>query len=127
MFTFPHVAFEVYSRIVICSPYLLVKRAQKLRKETGDERYWAPLEKRKFTVVQRLEQTIARPFKIFFREPMLIAVTMYMSVRLSVALALNNQTNVASLSSCTVAFTSCSRRTPSSSVKVTASIPVFPG
>ena len=67
----------------LSSPYLLVQRAKKMRKETGDDRYWAPLEKRKFTLTQRLEQTIARPFKVFFREPMLIAVTMYMSVSAS--------------------------------------------
>ena len=65
-----------------CRPYLLVKRAQKLRKETGDDRYWAPLEKKKLSFKQRLEVILLRPFKIFFREPMLIAVTIYMSVSL---------------------------------------------
>lgn len=62
------------------SPALLVRRAQKLRKETGDDRWWAPLERKKLTVGQRIEETLARPFKIFFREPMLIAITLYMSV-----------------------------------------------
>lgn len=57
-----------------------MKRAQKLRKETGDDRWWAPLEKKKLTLGQRIEETLARPFKIFFREPMLIAITLYMSV-----------------------------------------------
>lgn len=61
------------------TPYLLVQRAKKLRKETGDNRWWAPLERRKYTFAQRVEQTLLRPWKIFFREPMLIAVTMYMS------------------------------------------------
>ena len=63
-------------------PYLLVKRAQKLRKETGDDRWWAPMEKKKMTLAKRAEEIVARPFKIFFREPMLIAVTLYMSVSL---------------------------------------------
>lgn len=63
-------------------PYLLVKRAQKLRKETGDERWWAPMEKKKVAFAKRAEEIVARPFKIFFREPMLIAVTLYMSVSL---------------------------------------------
>ncbi|OBZ73285.1 hypothetical protein A0H81_07031 [Grifola frondosa] len=31
-------------------PILLVKRAEKMRKETGDDRYWAPLERKKMTV-----------------------------------------------------------------------------
>ncbi|KAL0951355.1 hypothetical protein HGRIS_008059 [Hohenbuehelia grisea] len=60
-------------------PILLVRKARRLRKETGDERYWAPLEKQSRTVAQTLEHTLARPFKILFREPMLIAITLYMS------------------------------------------------
>jgi hypothetical protein len=62
------------------SPAILVKRAQRLRKETGDENYWAPLEKKKLTFGQRVEQTLARPFVVFFSEPMLIALTVFMSV-----------------------------------------------
>ncbi|KAF7792538.1 hypothetical protein EIP86_003579 [Pleurotus ostreatoroseus] len=61
------------------TPALLVKRAKKLRKTTGDQRWWAPLEQSKLSFGQRVESTIARPFKIFFLEPMLIAVTLYMS------------------------------------------------
>ena len=57
-----------------------MQRAKKIRKETGDNRYWAPLERKKLTFAQRIEQTLLRPFKIFFKEPMLIAVTLYMSV-----------------------------------------------
>ncbi|KAF7799242.1 hypothetical protein EIP86_010474 [Pleurotus ostreatoroseus] len=61
-------------------PMLLVKRAEKLRKETGDNRWWAPFERRpKMTASQRVEAILARPFKVFFTEPMLIAITVYMS------------------------------------------------
>ena len=57
-----------------------MKRAKKLRKETGDNQYWAPLEKSKMTVSARLKHILGRPFIVLFREPMLIAITLYMSV-----------------------------------------------
>ncbi|KAI0094961.1 MFS general substrate transporter [Irpex rosettiformis] len=61
------------------TPILVVKRAQKLRKETGDQNYWAPLERKKLTIVQRLEEVVARPFKVLFAEPMLMALSLFMS------------------------------------------------
>ncbi|KAI0776897.1 MFS general substrate transporter [Trametes elegans] len=60
-------------------PILLVKRAQKLRKETGDDRYWAPLERNKKTFGQHVKHVLGRPFLVLAREPMLIAITLYMS------------------------------------------------
>ncbi|KAI0324201.1 MFS general substrate transporter [Cubamyces sp. BRFM 1775] len=60
-------------------PVLLVKRAQRLRKETGDDRYWAPLERNKMALGQRLKHVLGRPFIVLAREPMLIAITLYMS------------------------------------------------
>lgn len=62
------------------SPILLVERAKKMRKETGDDRWWAPFERTEISLKKRVENIVARPFKIFFREPMLIAITFYMSV-----------------------------------------------
>jgi len=60
-------------------PVLLAKKAERLRKETGDLRYYAPMEKQKLTLTQRLEHVLAKPFLILVREPMLIAITAYMS------------------------------------------------
>ncbi|RPD64093.1 MFS general substrate transporter [Lentinus tigrinus ALCF2SS1-7] len=60
-------------------PVLLVRRAEKLRKETGDNRFWAPLERNKKTFGQHVKHVLARPFLILAREPMLIAITLYMS------------------------------------------------
>ncbi|KAI8976291.1 MFS general substrate transporter [Trametes punicea] len=60
-------------------PVLLVRRAKRLRKETGDNRYWAPLERNKMPFGQRLKHILGRPFIILALEPMLIAVTLYMS------------------------------------------------
>ncbi|KAI0755190.1 MFS general substrate transporter [Daedaleopsis nitida] len=60
-------------------PVLLVRRAKKIRKETGDDRYWAPLERNKMAIGQRLKHIFGRPFVILFREPMLMVITLYMS------------------------------------------------
>ncbi|OCH89033.1 MFS general substrate transporter [Obba rivulosa] len=60
-------------------PVLLVRRAQKRRKETGEERWWAPMEKQKLTFSQHMQRILARPFQVLFQEPMLIAITVYMS------------------------------------------------
>lgn len=63
------------------SPILLVKKARRLRKETGDNRYHAPLEDEgQMTIFRRLRHIMARCFIVFVQEPMLIAVTIYMSV-----------------------------------------------
>ncbi|KAI0674023.1 MFS general substrate transporter [Trametes maxima] len=61
------------------APTILVKRAKRLRKETGDSRYWAPLERNNMTTSQKVKHILARPFVILFREPMLIVITVYMS------------------------------------------------
>ncbi|EIW63711.1 MFS general substrate transporter [Trametes versicolor FP-101664 SS1] len=61
------------------APAILVKRAQRLRKETGDDRYWAPLERNTMTWAQRTKHVLGRPFIILFREPMLLVITLYMS------------------------------------------------
>lgn len=61
-------------------PVLLARKAQRIRKETGDERYYAPIEARNVPIGRRLYNILAMPFKILFLEPMLIAITVYMSV-----------------------------------------------
>ncbi|KAG1841538.1 MFS general substrate transporter [Suillus subalutaceus] len=62
------------------APIVLLHRAKQLRLETGDERYHAPLELvQQKQLHKRLEDSLARPFKILICEPMLIAVTAYMS------------------------------------------------
>ncbi|KAJ7932520.1 major facilitator superfamily domain-containing protein [Mycena leptocephala] len=60
-------------------PVLLVRMAKKKREETGDAGFCAPMEKIKLTALQRAENVLARPFKILFLEPMLLAITVYMS------------------------------------------------
>lgn len=50
-----------------------------MRKDTGDDNYYAPIEKVTMTFAKRLETILVRPFKMFFLEPMLFAITIYMS------------------------------------------------
>ncbi len=61
-------------------PILLIQKAKKMRKETGDNNYYAPMERETKTLTQQIENVLARPFKILVQEPMLIASTAYMSV-----------------------------------------------
>lgn len=63
------------------SPTLTVRLAKQKRKETGDNRYWAPLERNSLSGKEKAKQIIARPFQVLIHEPMLIAITIYMSVR----------------------------------------------
>lgn len=64
-------------------PRLSALAAQKKRKETGDDRYYAPIERKNIPFSQRLRDIIEKPFKILFSEPMLIAITIYQSVSLA--------------------------------------------
>ena len=59
----------------------MVQKAKAMRLKTGDENYYAPLEKiAPKSLGKSIEGTISRPFKVLFQEPMLIAITVYMSV-----------------------------------------------
>jgi hypothetical protein len=61
-------------------PVLLARKAERIRKETGDNRYYAPKEVDKPDIGRRLYNILAMPFKILFLEPMLIAIVVYQSV-----------------------------------------------
>jgi len=61
-------------------PVLLARKAERIRKETGDSRYYAPKEVDKPDIGPRLYNILAMPFKILFLEPMLIAIVVYQSV-----------------------------------------------
>lgn len=58
----------------------MVRKAKRLRKETGDSRYWAPMERKTESLGRQIQHVLARPFLVLAREPMLIAITLYMSV-----------------------------------------------
>lgn len=63
------------------SPVLLATKAHKLRQSTKDDRYYAPMEANTLPLGQRVESTLSKPFKLLFLEPMMMATTLYMSVR----------------------------------------------
>lgn len=69
----PHPRREQYA------PYILQQKAKRLRKETGDDGYWAPLDRRSRTVKDLLKYCLVRPFKMLIEEPMLMALTVYIS------------------------------------------------
>lgn len=104
------------------SPILLVKKAAKLRKETGDSRYWAPLDKQHMGFVKRAQHVVGRPFKILALEPMLLAITLYMSVSLFRHFFFTKPLLIyVSYSLYTGVSTSSSKPTPSSSQEATTS------
>ncbi|CAA9957018.1 Multidrug resistant protein [Pyrenophora teres f. maculata] len=62
------------------APKILAKRAKKMRKETGDERFVTEqdLDMRPFS--QRLQLFLLRPFQLLFRELIVFLISVYMSV-----------------------------------------------
>lgn len=63
-----------------CRPVILAQKARHLRHDTGEERWWAPLEKQGLSFSQRVQRILGTPFKMLFQEPMLFAINLYMSV-----------------------------------------------
>jgi hypothetical protein len=62
------------------APILLLKKAKRLRQEAGGQNYYAPLEKEdRVSFAGRLNNVLTKPFSILIHEPMLIAITIYMS------------------------------------------------
>lgn len=62
------------------APVILLEKAKRLRKETGDQNYYALLEKEgSVSFSRRLSNVVGKPFVILAHEPMLIAITVYMS------------------------------------------------
>ncbi|WVR09419.1 hypothetical protein IAU60_006486 [Kwoniella sp. DSM 27419] len=61
------------------APKILAIKAKKLRKETGESRWYAPLERADHSWKARVNDILFKPFIILALEPMLMAVTLYMS------------------------------------------------
>lgn len=69
LFTIP----ETYAPILLCH------KAKEMRRETGQLQWWAPLEKAEKDLKDVARDILFKPFKILFAEPMLLAITVYMS------------------------------------------------
>ncbi|TIA79135.1 hypothetical protein E3P98_03475 [Wallemia ichthyophaga] len=61
------------------APALLARIAKQKRKETGDDRYKSPLDLRKTDFKSTIHNTIFKPFILLAYEPMLSALTLFMS------------------------------------------------
>ena len=56
-----------------------MQKAKRVRKETGESKYYAPLELASHRFADRVRDIVYKPFKMLALEPMLLAVTIYMS------------------------------------------------
>lgn len=65
-------------------PVLLQKKAQRMRKETGDDRWQAPLEKANAnkSMAGAIGNALLRPFQLLRYEPMCLALDMYSAILL---------------------------------------------
>lgn len=83
--TYSYGTYQSYQKfwkvfIVDYRPIILVYKARKLRQTTGDSRYYAALERNVPHPRQIVNKVLARPFQVLFNEPMLMAMTAYLSV-----------------------------------------------
>lgn len=67
-----------------CRPVLLVKKAQRLRRETGDGRYWAPLERNRVGIYESILTSSKRPISLVLRDKMTFAICFYSGFTLAV-------------------------------------------
>lgn len=61
------------------APVLLKRKAVRLRKTTGDERYWHPHEDVKMKLDNIVSKHFSRPLRMFFTEPMVTCICVYAS------------------------------------------------
>lgn len=61
-------------------PLLLHWKASILRKETGDQRYRAPMEMKEEGLMQRLKMSVYRPFAMFYSELIIILMSLYLTI-----------------------------------------------
>lgn len=65
-------------------PVVLKKKAQNIRKETGDERWKAPIEKSEKSVFRTVGHSLLRPFQILAFEPMALILDLYSAILLGI-------------------------------------------
>ncbi|KAJ5653613.1 hypothetical protein N7490_000616 [Penicillium lividum] len=65
-------------------PVLLRRKAQKLRKETGEERYIAPIEKLHRSVAQTVLRSMYRPILLLALEPMCLSLCIFSAILLGI-------------------------------------------
>ncbi|KAJ4419745.1 hypothetical protein N0V82_004788, partial [Gnomoniopsis sp. IMI 355080] len=65
-------------------PVILRKKALKKRKDTGDERWKAPIEKSNKSMVRTVGYSLMRPFQILAYEPMALILDIYSAILLGI-------------------------------------------
>ncbi|KAJ5081221.1 MFS multidrug transporter [Penicillium angulare] len=60
-------------------PYILRKRAKKIREETGDHLYQTTEERQNKTLAQGLKTSPIRPFRLLFTQPIIQVLSVYMA------------------------------------------------
>ncbi|PNP60175.1 hypothetical protein THARTR1_00199 [Trichoderma harzianum] len=65
-------------------PILLRNKARKMRKDTGDDRWLAPLEKTQKTVAQAMVTSLLRPFQLLIFEPMCLSLCIFTAILLGI-------------------------------------------
>jgi len=63
---------------------LLRKKAEKLRKETGEERWKAPIEKSNKSIPKTIALSLYRPFQLLFLEPMCFNLCLFSAILLGI-------------------------------------------
>lgn len=76
--------FAIFALALVCmpelyAPVLLKRKAQKLRKTTGDTRYWHPHENTKLDIESIVTKQLSRPVKMLTTEPMVQCIALYAS------------------------------------------------
>lgn len=65
-------------------PVLLRNKAQKMRKETGDERWKAPMEKMDKSIPKTIAHSLKRPFQLLVLEPMVTNLCLFSAILLGI-------------------------------------------
>ncbi|EJU01785.1 MFS general substrate transporter [Dacryopinax primogenitus] len=65
-------------------PVLLKRKAARLRKQTGDNRYYAPMDKIKRSLMRSVIVSCYTPFKILFHEPMALLLNIWTALLLGI-------------------------------------------
>jgi len=65
-------------------PVLLRNKARKLRKETGDERWKAPMEKTSKSIPKTIAYSLLRPFQLLLLEPMCTNLCLFSAILLGI-------------------------------------------
>lgn len=84
IFTFTMLCLILFFVPETYHPVLLKRKAVRMRKETGDNRYFAPLEKQPLTLFQSTVLSSRRPVLLLFRDPMMLVLCFYSGVVLAI-------------------------------------------